>query len=386
MRIAIVDTYYPEFVAGHYAAHPELAAAPYAEQHAALMDTCFGTSDAYSRYLTELGHESIDIVADCAQLQGAWSAENGFTARPGLAGRVADRLPPRMKGRLGIRGAHRQAIEQTVMAQIEAHEADVVYFQNIAVFSRKNLKRLRDDGRMLVGQLGTVWEDDAQVRAFDLILTSYPYYVDRYRALGVPTEYFQIGFNDRVLELLRAEGVDADAASERPHGVVFFGGLSDPQHLPRIPILERIAAEFSLEFWGYGAGVLPEESPLRDAYRGEAWGLDLYRTLARSKIVVNIHGPVAAGYANNMRLYEATGCGALLLTEKASNLGDLFEEGEEVLSYDGPDDLMDKIRNCIENEDDRLAVAAAGQARTLRDHGYRKLMGRVAELIEAHRS
>jgi spore maturation protein CgeB len=238
---------------------------------------------------------------------------------------------------------------------------------------------------MLVAQLGSIWSDDDQVRAFDLILTSFPYYVDRYRAIGVATEYFQIGFNDHVLELLRAEGVDPDAHAERPHPVVFFGGMSDPQHLPRIPILEDVAREFPLEFWGYGVESLPSESPLRATYKGEAWGLDLYRTLARSEIVINIHGPVAAGYANNMRLYEATGCGALLITESAPNLGDLFEVGQEVVSYDGPDDLMDKLRHYLEHGDERLAMAAAGQHRTMRDHGYRKLMGRLADLIEAHR-
>jgi hypothetical protein len=43
----------------------------------------------------------------------------------------------------------------------------------------------------------------------------------------------------------------------------------------------------------------------------------MYRVLARSGIVVNRLGPVAEGAANNMRLFEATGAGALLLTEAA---------------------------------------------------------------------
>ena len=96
----------------------------------------------------------------------------------------------------------------------------------------------------------------------------------------------------------------------------------------------------------------------------------MYRVLARARIVVNRHGPVAKGYANNMRLFEATGTGAMLVTEAAPNLSEYFEVGREVVTYDGPDDLMDKLSHYLEHDDERRAIAAAGQARTLRDHTY----------------
>ncbi len=56
MRFLIVDTCYPAFLAAHYAASPGLDRRPYAEQWQALMATSFGTGDAYSHYLSELGH------------------------------------------------------------------------------------------------------------------------------------------------------------------------------------------------------------------------------------------------------------------------------------------------------------------------------------------
>jgi hypothetical protein len=40
----------------------------------------------------------------------------------------------------------------------------------------------------------------------------------------------------------------------------------------------------------------------------------MYRVLECSKIVINHHGDVAP-WANNLRLFEATGTGALLLTD-----------------------------------------------------------------------
>ena len=47
----------------------------------------------------------------------------------------------------------------------------------------------------------------------------------------------------------------------------------------------------------------------------------------------NARGDIAGPYAVNMRMYEATGSGAALITEQKANLADLFTPGEEVLAY-----------------------------------------------------
>lgn len=60
-----------------------------------------------------------------------------------------------------------------------------------------------------------------------------------------------------------------------------------------------------------------------ERYERELRGLDMYRVLARSRISVNRHIGIAEYYANNIRLYEATIMGALLLTYKKGNLKDL---------------------------------------------------------------
>ena len=46
---------------------------------------------------------------------------------------------------------------------------------------------------------------------------------------------------------------------------------------------------------------------------------------------------MAKSYANNMRLYEATGVGALLVTDWKENLGEMFEPGKEVVAYRSPE-------------------------------------------------
>jgi spore maturation protein CgeB len=109
----------------------------------------------------------------------------------------------------------------------------------------------------------------------------------------------------------------------------------------------------------------------------------MYRVLARSRVVVNRHGDIAEDYANNMRLFEATGMGALLMTEAARNLPGLFEPGVEVVTYDGLNDLVGKVRHYQAHDDEREAIAAAGRSRTLAEHTYSR---RIAELDELLRT
>ena len=108
----------------------------------------------------------------------------------------------------------------------------------------------------------------------------------------------------------------------------------------------------------------------------------MYELLTRSQIVVNTHIEAAEGAANNMRLFEATAMGALVLTEAAANLSELFEPGAEVVTYEGVDDLIEKIRHYLDHEDERRAIAAAGQRRTLRDHTYGRRIEELNAIVE----
>jgi spore maturation protein CgeB len=93
---------------------------------------------------------------------------------------------------------------------------------------------------------------------------------------------------------------------------------------------------------------------------------------------------VAENNANNMRLYEATGVGALLITDRKDNLGELFEVGKEVVAYSSPEEAAEMIRYYIAHPEEARAIARAGQARTLRDHTYQRRMDEMAPVLERY--
>jgi spore maturation protein CgeB len=374
VRVIVVDTYYPAFLEAHYAARPGLAREPYETQLASLMDRSFGTSDAYSRNLRAAGHEATEIVANAAALQNRWSAENGSSR----SGRLLASLG---RGRLATR-PQRGWLRRIAVAQVEAYNPHVVYVQDTSFFARPDLDGFRRAGRFVVGQLASPAPPLELLRGYDLIVTSFPHFVERLAAAGIDSAYLPLAFDTAVLDRLQVVGIDPHPAAERPHEVTFVGGVDPRVHAAGTALLERAATESPIDVWGYGAAALPSASPLRQRHHGEAWGLDMYEVLARSRIVLNRHIDVAEDFANNMRLYEATGAGALLLTDAKRNLSDIFQPGAELVAYRDADDLTAQLRRLRADHDERIAIATAGHARTLRDHTYGRRMQQLAEILK----
>ena len=93
---------------------------------------------------------------------------------------------------------------------------------------------------------------------------------------------------------------------------------------------------------------------------------------------------MAGSYANNMRLFEATGVGALLITDCKENLSEMFEPGKEVVVYRGAEECVELIRYYLEHEEERQTIAAAGQQRTLREHSYYQRMKELVEIVRKY--
>jgi glycosyltransferase involved in cell wall biosynthesis len=81
----------------------------------------------------------------------------------------------------------------------------------------------------------------------------------------------------------------------------------------------------------------------------------------------------------NMRLFEATACGALLITPYTPYLEELFDLNKEIIIYSDMYDLRDKINYYLKHDEERERIAKAGQLKTLSCHTYDE---RVKEIIK----
>lgn len=70
------------------------------------------------------------------------------------------------------------------------------------------------------------------------------------------------------------------------------------------------------------------------------------------------------------RVFEVPACGGFLLSQPAEDLGRYLEPGVDCATFETVDDLVEKVRYYLNNEDERRAVAQQGHARTLAEHTY----------------
>jgi spore maturation protein CgeB len=200
--------------------------------------------------------------------------------------------------------------------------------------------------------------------------------VNFFRGLGVRSEVNHLAFEPAILDAMPEAPVsDID---------VSFVGTVSPDHRQRIALLEAVAQRYDLKLFGNRPQTLPATSPLHRCFQGEVWGADMYQVLRRSRITLNSHIDLAGREAGNMRLFEATGVGAFLLTDFKDNLHTLFAPDREVAVWRSIDDCLATIGRAIGDDDGRAAVARAGHARTMTQHTYRhratEIIGFVDEL------
>jgi hypothetical protein len=369
MRFLIVNTDYPGFLDMLYAAHPGLGDDSYARQMAVRNASRFGLSDYYPRNLTDLGHTANEVHINNPTLQRAWAREHELKVTAESSSRIVLRrgIVPWM-----VRD-NAAWMARILSAQIEEFHPDVILSHSLSDLPPTFWNTMRSHYRLLVGQIASPLAADIDLSSFGLMLSSLPNFVDRFRAAGLRAELFRLGFDPVVLSEL--------PDTEPTIDVSFVGSLSH-HHCGRLRWLEELCRCVPLQVWGPGIDELPTKSPLHAAYRGTAWGIDMFRVLKRSRISVNYHIEVSGAYANNMRLYETTGVGALLLTDWKQNLGELFEPGVETVVHHSPEECADKVRYYLDRETERARVARAGQERTLREHTYRHRMIELVRLIE----
>ncbi len=342
MKILFLNIYYQNFLDKHYRDNPHLLNASYEEQKSAIIATMFPDSDFYSHAMRQNGWEADDIITNCTTLQHQWAVEND----------------PRLMN-----------TKQVLIAQIRKYAPDVVYSQGVWVITEE--LRKATDVKMWAAQNGLPLDNYASPY-IDVIFTTLPTNVEGYERAGVDCYLLPLAFDPRALEF-PLEG------PETIFPLTFIGGLSGG-HTKRRELLEVVSDHMPIDCWGYGFDELANKENIR--YRGEAWGKDMFKVLRQSYMTLNCHIDSIAPYVGNMRMFEATGCGALLFTDAGENMWQYFYDGVEAIVYKDPADCVRLIEEYIHKPNEVVKIAKAGQDRTLVGHTYKYRMHTIAKVLE----
>lgn len=395
---------YPIFVRQFLADNPDYESLAYGEMYDRFVNTWYGLSDFHARHMKNLGNDAQNHFASLEPLQKAWARENNVSY------------------------SETNWLKDIALAQVKAFKPNVIYLDDLDLFDqsfRQQVREVLKGNVIIIGWRSSLTNDFTIFKDLNLILSAANHMVHKLRQGGANAIQMPLGFEDTLLEVIKP-------AVERDLDFTFVGSLGSRygQHSRRYAIIEKLMPSTPLQVWGDNSelgfrstrgrslfscisemnkvlrhmGVserLREKLPL--IRRGVSWispptspslrhlyhnrvhqplfGLKYYEILARSKIVFNNHIDCAEDCAGNVRLYEATGMGACLLTDWKTNLPDLFGIDVDVVTYRSAEECIEKVSYLLEHESARKAISDSGQRRTLRDHTFAQRIARLHEII-----
>jgi hypothetical protein len=370
VKILVIETYYWPFLVDRDL--DRALESPEAKQAAlSLIDSFgFGTGSVYVKNLLASGHESRLLIANSPALQLPFSDQRRiFDKASQLLFKYAA-----IVARVGFLGdfiIKRSKFFRAIKAEIESFAPDALLVLDINLFSHSVLSKLAPSSVIRVGEIASPLPPKRFIRGYDLIFSAHPGLVREIESMGVKASWNPLGVDAGSFSKQTPKNRDIDA--------VFVGSLGRLQKNTGPLLFEVQKLVPSLQIYGNISDRALKKFGLAGNYMGPAWGSKMHEILSRAKISINRHGEIAGAYAVNMRMYESTAAGAMLLTEDKTNLKDLFVPGTEVVAYRNNRDAAEKARYYLDHPEELAKIANAGQKRTLEEHTYQQRVSQMAE-------
>lgn len=306
--------------------------------------------------LKKLGHEAELLIPNFECLQRKWARENNIE----FSSDWLFALPK---------------------LQVENLKPDVLFMNSNFEYYGSYLASIKIHSKKVCAWISCPFDEGLDLKGVDHIFTLFEPHYNFFQSKKIPSTLTQGAFDTSVL---------SSPPLARTIDFSFIGGIGG-YHKEREKYLKRLVKQTPIQLWGYGfesnhpvkniAKQIKSGFAYRKAFQGAAWGKDMLTILRQSKVTFNCHGDIAKDHAVNMRLFEATGCGALLMTEKTDNLKKFFIPEKEVVTYSSIEEAIEKALYYIQHNEERELIAKAGQHRTIKEHGYEHLAKKYVSIF-----
>lgn len=384
LKFLKITAFYNDYLEKFYNSHVNLSELTYDTHYNLLMNDGFAWADFFEKNLHDLGYVTNQIVINDKKLQKKWAYEHNISFN------------------------EKNWINTIMQEQIRYHDPNIIFFEDINLLDSnfKNFIYKFNPKILLIGHYCAPSIKTERLKNFDLIISCIDLFQNDVKKLNLKSELMYHCFEKTILERIDI--------LPKVWDLTFIGSLSlhTGFHLNRYHLIKQVFERTNLEIWTpipnsifnkvsfFQEKILHSFFPnskkieyqrdfvlkLKEKYphrvHQPVYGLEMYRILAQSKITLNCHIDGAGDYAGNMRLFEATGMGALLITDWKKNLPDLFEPDKEVITYKTPEECVEKVKYYLENDKEREMIARAGQERTLKDHTFENRMKELIGIID----
>ena len=380
MKVMMLLQYYPAYLDYFHERNSFAEEVPFKEQRESLLDDHFGWPGELSRLMDRKGIDTEFLIVNDETLQKKWAKENRFT---GYTDKGWEK--------------------EIVMEQIKRNKPNLLWLVSMFDYYGEFIRNALKYCKKVVVWIACPLPKGLDISGISTLITA-P--AARYVLKDLCESFKDVytthpGFDAQIIKRL--------GVVKKEYDLTFVGGLSQ-HHKKRVETLSYLidnGIDLSVfgDIRGQRAPGKPKEKEsilgrlftsnkekksgyereienIMPRHKGPVFGLDMYRVLAASRLTLNIHIDLAGETSGNMRMFEATGAGTCLLTEKTADLGDIFEPDREVLTYSSKEELLDVIQSTLNDRAKREEVAAAGQKRTLSDYTFEKMFNNIRPAFE----
>lgn len=351
MKICFLTSYYPPFLTKFFNECENVNDLTYNELKNKLLNCFFADTGSLCHYTELAGNETFMIISNCEILQKKWATENNIKYTDNWFYEIS-------------------------FEQIKSFKPDVFYLEYVTEFFGDFVKSVSPFCKKIVSWISSPLNPNSKLNNIDLVFSSTPDFVKTFINQGLLAEYMHPAFDTRILNKIN---------NPQPKTIPFsfVGGWSDV-HINRKIALKKLVKFTPIQLWGYNYKksyrkrelsyyknlLIKENADILKVYNGEAWGLEMFDIIQKSLITFNIHESLLKGYVGNMRMFEATGVGTMILNDDGTNLSSLFEPGKEIETYKTIDEAIEKVNYYIANPEKAIEIGKNAQHKTVNEYNY----------------
>jgi hypothetical protein len=263
------------------------------------------------------------------------------------------------------------------LAQIKKLKPDVFY--NMSPFADDNFIELLIQSGVKTYNIcwnGIIEKRPKTFPLYDLHLTLHQPYVTYWRKLGLKANELQPAVLDKWLDNPQEKTIDVlfygqyfrnmfDNRNKLIDQLLVYSKKSSYQINVHLQVQKVNVLFLKLPKINIKRTIFPKKETRR-LMLPPLYGEELYTTISRSKIVVNAYTDNNQDYKSNMRVFEAIGHGALLISERGNYPEGLIPD-EDFITYSDYNELESVIEKVLMNWDDykEFAERASKKIHTL---------------------
>jgi len=227
-------------------------------------------------------------------------------------------------------------------------------------------------------------------KAYDLFLTMADGLVEQFRSLGArDTQWLPEAMEPSLYCYDQITDVDRSLFT---CDVTLIGKLEsdNPAYLERWKLVKRVVDEgLDIKWWGprirrrigtFVLGLLL--SKVSRVYGGRfVWNETYAKAVHLAKIFIARDAYPSIRLSLSDRTFAALGLGAFYLTFPTNGIETLFRPGEEIVTFNTPDQMIERIRYYLDHEAERTAIAAAAQQKVLAHHTYQQRFEQMFDMV-----